>query len=202
MRHAVFWSALLVALVVCAGIDELALDENVAPETPWKDVTMDVYRNWFGEELPHLEVMDLDRVKPDITLRLDRPTARNVYGQPQTDRVARLAACIIRGTYVPEEDGKVFLTLSENTTKFRLFVDETGSGREFVEVPLVRHPKLRRTEAVLPYASSGRLETKERRVFTSKEPMTCKKGRPVAFKVHFLPGFYGEGVSLETVKRD
>ena len=51
----------------------------------WSDVTMDVYRNWFGEELPHLEVMEIDRVKPDITLKLDEPTARNVYGQKQTN---------------------------------------------------------------------------------------------------------------------
>ena len=202
MKNAILCSAVLAALAAVADVDGLTLDEHEAPETPWKNVTMDVYRNWFGEELPHLEVMDLDHVKPDITLKLDEPTARNVYGQPQTERVARLAACIIRGTYVPEEDGKVFLTLSENTTKFRLFVDETGRGRTFTEVALVRHPKLNRTEMAVPHESSGPSEMKSRRVFTSKAPMSVRKGKPIAFKVHFLPGFYGEGVSLQAVKQN
>ena len=199
MKNAIFCSAVLAALAAGADVGELTLDEHEAPATPWKNVTMDVYRNWFGEELPHLEVMDLDHVKPDIVLKLDQPTARNVYGQPQTERVARLAACIIRGTYVPEEDGKVFLTLSENTTKFRLFVDETGRGRDFTEVSLVRHPKLRRTEPTVPTHSWHQVEMKERKVLTSKEPMPVRKGKPVAFKVHFLTGFYGEGVSLQAV---
>lgn len=202
MKSAILCSAVLATLAAGADVGELTLDEHEAPETPWKNVTMDVWRNWFGEELPHLEVMDLDRVKPDIVLKLDEPTARNIYGQPQSNRVARLAACIIRGTYVPEEDGKVFLTLAENTTKFRLFVDETGRGRDFAEVPLARHPKLRRTEPTVPTHSWHKVEMKERRVLTSKEPMSVRKGKPVAFKVHFLPGFYGEGVKLEAVKQN
>ena len=202
MKNAILCSAVLAAFAAGADVDGLTLDEHEAPETPWKNVTMDVYRNWFGEELPHLEVMDLDHVKPDIVLKLDQPTARNVYGQPQTERVARLAACIIRGTYVPEEDGKIFLTLSENTTKFRLFVDETGRGRTFTEVPLARHPKLSRTELAVPQESSGPAVMKSRRVFTSKEPLAVRKGKPIAFKVHFLPGFYGEGVSLQAVKQN
>ena len=199
MKNAFLCSAILATLAAYADVGGLTLDEHEAPETPWKNVTMDVYRNWFGEELPHLEVMDLDRVKPDITLKLDEPTARNVYGQKQTNRVARLAACIIRGTYLPEKDGKIYLTLSENTTKFRLFVDETGRGRDFTEVPLVRHPKLRRTEPTVPTHSWHQVEMKERKVLTSKDPMSVRKGKPIAFKVHFLTGFYGEGVSLLAV---
>ena len=179
-----------------------ALAAALSASAEWSDVTMDVYRNWFGEELPHLEAVERDGVKPDIRLELEEPTARNVFGRPQTNLVARLAACIIRGKFIPEEDGRYFLTLPENVTKYRLFLSPDGDARKCKEVELVRHPKLRRDELVPCRGSLRRFETKSVRAVTTRKPLELRGGRPIAFKIHFLPGFYGEGVSLQAIKQN
>lgn len=176
----------------------LLLALAVRAETPWKDVTMAVYRNWFGEELPHLEAVEEDGVAPDLTLKLREPTAVNIFGRSPSNVVARLAGCILRGRFVPGEDGAYYLTLAKNSAKARLFVDESGKG--FVEVPLRRHPKLTRIEEVHSHGNWRQTEKKALGVLASAEPLRLRKGCPLAFKIHFLPGFYGEGVCLQAVR--
>lgn len=172
-----------------------ALLASVSASAAWRNVVVGYYRNWFGETLPHLEAMERDRVRPDVVKRLAEPATSNLFGVASSVAVGRLVAGIMRGEYVPARDGYVKLTLPENRSCYRLFIDGA-------EVDLGAYSAPRRLERLPPRTAYGRPEEKSVRAITTKTPIACRAGVPVRFKIHFLTGFYGDGVSLQAVPTD